>query len=93
VPPIHPQLKRAFVAAYFLRESVAATLVDAGCTPHQAAAITGPQAIRMLEDYAKQRDQLKLGIAPMPIPTLMKVGKNKTGRYPAFSFNKNRGAP
>lgn len=44
-----------------LRKCAAVALIDAGCTPHQAAAITGHQTIRMLEHYAKKRDQVKLG--------------------------------
>jgi len=48
-----------------LRKSAAVALIDAGCTPHQAAAITGHQTARMLEVYAKRRDQAKLGKAAM----------------------------
>jgi integrase len=48
-----------------LRKSAASALIDAGCTPHQAAAITGHQTMRMLEEYAKHRDQVKLGKAAM----------------------------
>jgi integrase len=48
-----------------LRKSAASALIDAGCTPHQAAAITGHQTMRMLEEYAKRRDQVKLGKAAM----------------------------
>jgi integrase len=48
-----------------LRTSAASALIDAGCTPHQAAAITGHQTMRMLEEYAKRRDQVKLGKAAM----------------------------
>lgn len=44
-----------------LRKSAAVALIDAGCTPHQASAITGHASIRMLEEYAKDRDQAKLG--------------------------------
>lgn len=46
-----------------LRKSAAAALIDAGCTPHQAAAITGHQTMRMLEEYAKSRNQVTLGQA------------------------------
>lgn len=48
-----------------LRKSAAVALIDAGCTPHQAAAVTGHQTARMLEHYAKRRDQEKLGKAAM----------------------------
>lgn len=48
-----------------LRKSAAVALIDAGCSPHQAAAITGHQTIRMLEHYAKGRNQAKLGRAAM----------------------------
>jgi integrase len=48
-----------------LRKSAAVALIDAGCTPHQASAITGHRTTRMLEHYAKRRDQAKLGKAAM----------------------------
>lgn len=48
-----------------LRKSAAVALIDAGCSPHQAAAIIGHQTIRMLEHYAKGRNQAKLGKAAM----------------------------
>ena len=48
-----------------LRKSAAVALIDAGCTPHQAAAVTGHKTARMLEAYAKNRDQAKLGKAAM----------------------------
>lgn len=48
-----------------LRKSAAVALIDAGCTPHQAMAITGHQTARMLELYAKRRDQAGLGKAAM----------------------------
>ena len=49
------------VVLHGLRKSAAVALIEAGCTPHQAAAITGHKTTRMLEAYAKQRDQAKLG--------------------------------
>lgn len=42
-----------------LRKSAAVALIEAGCTQHQAAAITG-QTLKMLEEYAKDHDQAKL---------------------------------
>lgn len=48
-----------------LRKSAAVALIDAGCTPHQAMAITGHKTAQMLELYAKRRDQEKLGRAAM----------------------------
>jgi hypothetical protein len=48
-----------------LRKSAVSAPIDAGCTPHQAVAITGHQTMRMLEEYAKRRDQVKLGKAAM----------------------------
>jgi len=48
-----------------LRKSAAVALIDAGCTPHQAMAITGHKTAQMLELYAKRRDQEKLGKAAM----------------------------
>lgn len=58
-----------------LRKCAAVALIDAGCTPHQAAAITGHQTMRMLEHYAKRRDQAKLGKAAM----LKWTGTNQEG--------------
>lgn len=55
-----------------LRKSATVALIDAGCTPHQAAAITGHQTARMIELYAKRRDQAKLGKAAM-----LKWGRSK----------------
>jgi enterobacteria phage integrase len=43
-----------------LRKSAARALIDAGCTPHQAAAVTGHKTIRMLEEYARGANQKKL---------------------------------
>lgn len=48
-----------------LRKSATCALIDAGCTPHQAAAITGHKSMRMLEHYARDRSQHKLGKAAM----------------------------
>lgn len=46
-----------------LRKCAAVALIDAGCSPHEAAAITGHSTVRMLDHYAKRRDQAKLGKA------------------------------
>lgn len=58
-----------------LRKSAAVALIDAGCTAYQAAAITGHMTPRMLELYAKGRDQVKLGKAAM----LIWAGTNREG--------------
>jgi len=42
-----------------LRKSTAAKLIEAGCTPHQAAAITG-QSVSELEYYAREVSQRQL---------------------------------
>jgi integrase len=55
-----------------LRKAAVVALIDAGCTPFQAAAISGHRTMRMLEHYAKERDQVKLGQAAM-----LKWGKAK----------------
>src|ERR1041385_6320962 len=47
-----------------LRKSAVVALIEAGCTPHEAASITG-QSLRMVEYYAKQRDQKKLAVTAM----------------------------
>jgi len=58
-----------------LRKSAACALIDAGCTAYQAAAITGHKSVRMLELYARDRDQVKLGQVAM----LKWAGTNREG--------------
>lgn len=48
-----------------LRKTAARALIDAGCTPHQAAAITGQRTLRMLEHYTRGADQERLARAGM----------------------------
>lgn len=50
-----------------LRKSAAVALIDAGCTPHQVAAITGHKTQNMIELYSKMRNQEKLGKDAMRI--------------------------
>ena len=38
-----------------LRKGAGVALIDAGCTPFQAAVISGHRTMRMLEHYAKER--------------------------------------
>ncbi len=57
-----------------LRKTAATVLIDIGCSPHQAAAVTGHQTIRMMEHYAKRRDRTKLGKA-----AILKWGRKKAG--------------
>lgn len=58
-----------------LRKSAAVALIDAGCTELQAAAITGHKSARMLEIYAKARNQRGLGKVAM----LKWAGTNREG--------------
>lgn len=44
-----------------LRKLAAASLADAGCSPHQIAAITGHKTLSMVEHYTKSADQRYLG--------------------------------
>lgn len=43
-----------------LRKNAVITLLEVGCTIAQTAAVSG-QSLRMVEHYAKERDQVKLG--------------------------------
>jgi len=40
-----------------LRKNAGASLADAGCTPHEIAAITGHKTLGMVQHYTKKRDQ------------------------------------
>jgi enterobacteria phage integrase len=42
-----------------LRKSATTELIDAGCTPHQAAGVTGHKSLRMIEGYARDHDRHK----------------------------------
>ena len=52
-------------SAHGLRKVATIRLIEAGCTPHEAAAITGHDSIRVLEIYARERDRAKLAAAAM----------------------------
>lgn len=43
-----------------LRKLAAATLADAGCTPHEIAAVTGHRTLAMVELYTRSADQERL---------------------------------
>jgi integrase len=43
-----------------LRKTACKTLIEAGCTLHEAAAITGQKSLRMLEHYSKAANQKTL---------------------------------
>ena len=51
--------------AHGLRKVATVRLIEAGCTPHEAAAITGHDSMRVLEIYARERDRAKLADAAM----------------------------
>jgi len=44
-------------AIHGLRKNAGAALADAGCTPHEIAAITGHKTLGMVQHYTKGRDQ------------------------------------
>lgn len=50
------------VVPHGLRKNAVNTLLEAGCTPHEVAAITG-QSFQMIEHYARRVSQHKLGEA------------------------------
>ena len=52
-------------SAHGLRKVATIRLIEAGCTPHEAAAITGHDSMRVLETYARERDRAKLADAAM----------------------------
>lgn len=43
-----------------LRKTAAVKLAEAGCTPHQIAAVTGHASLRMVEHYTREVDQQRL---------------------------------
>jgi integrase len=43
-----------------LRKATARRLAEAGCTPHQIAAITGHQSLKEVERYTRGADQRRL---------------------------------
>jgi hypothetical protein len=47
-----------------LRKNAVNALLEAGCTPHETASITG-QSVQMVEHYAKKVSQKKLGKSAM----------------------------
>jgi integrase len=52
-------------SAHGLRKACARRLAEAGCTPHEIAAITGHTSLREVQRYTKAVDQRRLGIAAM----------------------------
>ena len=48
-----------------LRYSAAKMLAEAGCTPHQIAAITGHQNLAMVQKYSKAAEQRRLATEAM----------------------------
>jgi integrase len=46
-----------------LRKSAMVALIDAGCTTHQASAVSGQKTLRMIEEYSIERDQKKGAVA------------------------------
>ena len=46
-----------------LRKATARRLAEAGCTPHQIAAVTGHQTLKEVERYTRQADQKQLATA------------------------------
>ena len=47
-------------SAHGLRKAAARRLAEAGCTPHEIAAITGHRSLREVERYARGADQRRL---------------------------------
>jgi integrase len=46
-----------------LRKATARRLAEAGCTPHQIAAMTGHQSLKEVERYTRAADQRRLAAA------------------------------
>ncbi len=64
LPQPHPlwPIKKAGLVFHGLRKSAVVTLLEAGCTDAEVAAITG-QSRQMIEHYSKQVNQKKLAAA------------------------------
>lgn len=58
-----------------LRKSATNALIEAGCSPHEAAAVTGHSSTRMIEHYARDRNQGKLAEGAMEKWTAAKAPK------------------
>ena len=52
-------------SAHGLRKAAARRLAEAGCTPHQIAAITGHATLKEVTRYTKAADQVGLAAAAM----------------------------
>lgn len=51
--------------AHGLRKVAVVRLLEAGCTPHEAAAVTGHESMRVLEIYARERNRAALADSAM----------------------------
>jgi integrase len=54
------KLGAAQYTAHGLRKNAAIALAEAGCTPHEVAAITGHRSLRMVQHYTAGAEQKKL---------------------------------
>ena len=59
-------------SAHGLRKAATVRLIEAGCTPYEAAAITGHESMRVLEIYARERD--RRGLADIAMQKLIEKG-------------------
>jgi integrase len=68
-----------------LRKAASVRLAEAGCTPHEIAAITGHASLKEIVRYTKAADRKRLAAAAME--------KMKTGTFivkPVARFDKKR---
>lgn len=76
-------------SAHGLRKVATVRLIEAGCTPHEAAAITGHESMRVLEIYARERD--RAGLADTAMQKLIEKGLAPAEKVPLDEPMRNHG--
>jgi integrase len=71
-----------------LRKAASVRLAEAGCTPHEIAAITGHASLKEIVRYTQTADRKRLAVAAME-----KVKARTSTVKPAAKFDKNREKP
>jgi len=64
-------------SAHGLRKACARRLAEAGCTPHEIAAVTGHRSLREVERYTRAADQVRLSDSAIESLRDRKVKKNE----------------
>ncbi len=76
-------------SAHGLRKVATIRLIEAGCTPHEAAAITGHESMRVLEHYARERD--RAGLAGVAMKKLLAKEAETAEKVPPIDDVANHG--